>query len=125
LRGLEEVIKNLKKLDEKMQTKIAMGGVRNVAVQIKNEAKLHVPVDSGALRKSLGVAKAKKKDTPDGHSIYYVVPKHIKYGSMVEFGTSKTPAQPYLRKAIDVLGDSVMDGFRAYITKRIEKEQGK
>jgi HK97 gp10 family phage protein len=59
-----------------------------------------VPVDTGALRDSIellveGIATVATA----------WVGTRIRYGGYVEYGTSNTPAQPYLRPALDTIAE--------------------
>jgi HK97 gp10 family phage protein len=56
-------------------------------------AEARVPVDTGALRDSLHT-----EEDPSGGTL---VGTDIPYAVFVEYGTSDTPAQPFLRPALD------------------------
>lgn len=145
--SFKEVKKALEKLPAHLQQKVVVGATRAAAKTIQKEAIQNVPVDTGLLKKSIGIAKAKKKDTKDGHVKFYVVPKskimfskkvetsdgtgklkvktHAYYAHMIEFGTSKMAAQPYLRPAFENSAESSVKAFQEYALKRVDKEIGK
>jgi len=134
----------LEKLPGVLQEKVVVGATRAAAKVVADEAKARVPEDTGLLKKSIGVAKAKKKDTPDGVVRFYVVPKSkltilekhmvgetefkIKgkgrafHAHFVEFGTVNMPAQPFLRPAMEATKDETVKAFQNYAIKRVDKE---
>ncbi|MFC4426206.1 HK97-gp10 family putative phage morphogenesis protein [Deinococcus navajonensis] len=64
-----------------------------MAQEIRTEAVLAAPVDTGRLRQSIGVQKVS-----DGH---YRVGTNVVYAPFVEFGTRHNRAQPFLRPAFE------------------------
>ncbi len=142
-----QVKRALEKLPGVIQQRVVVGATRVAAKVIADEAKQNVPVDTGLLKKSIGVAKAKKADTKEGHIKFYVVPKskvsgtakvsvngvtgklkyktNAYYAHMVEFGTSKMAARPFLRPAFDNSADKSVKAFQDYAHKRVEKEVAK
>jgi HK97 gp10 family phage protein len=138
------VQKALSKIPSTLQEKVVVGATRAAARVIANEAKDRVPVKTGLLKKSIGIAKAKRADTPNGVIRFYVVPKskisigskvsvggksgklkakvNAYYAHMVEFGTSKMAAHPFLRPAFENSGDKSVKAFQEYALKRTEKE---
>ncbi len=139
-----QVKKALEKLPGVIQQKVVVGATRAAAKVVAEEAKERVPVDTGLLKKSIGVAKAKKSDTKTNHIKFYVVPKskilltskvsvggktgklkakvNAYYAHMVEFGTSKMAARPFLRPAFENAGDKSVKEFQEYALKRVDKE---
>lgn len=141
-----DIKRKLSKLPVILQDKIVTKASRAAASLIAKEAKRRVPVDRGLLKRSIGVAKAKKKDTPEGVIRFYVVPKStvafsrkvtvagIKGGGklkakvrafhahFVEFGTKKMGAKPFLLPAAKAVQPQVMSTFKEKIRSEIEKE---
>ncbi len=66
--------------------------IKKAALLVERDAKLFVPVDTGTLRRSI------THEFPDKHTA--IVGTNIEYGEFIELGTSKMPAQPYLRPAL-------------------------
>lgn len=144
--AFKQVQKALEKLPAVLQEKVVQGAARAAAKTISDEAKENVPVDSGLLKKSIAPVKAKKADTPKNTVRYYVVPRlNVKltksitmvstgetakikvqlnpyYAHMIEFGTSKMPAQPYLRPAYENSTEKSVKAFQEYALKRVDKE---
>ena len=59
--GIEELLKNLQTLPEKIQKRVMIGAVRAAAKPIVKEAKNLVPVEHGALKRSIGVTRFKTR----------------------------------------------------------------
>ena len=90
--GLDEVLKKLKKLPERIQKNVLSGAIRASAKPIIKEARRLVPVRTGTLKKSIGVVKRRSEDKNIIH--YSVTPRSGKkqkydgwYAHFVEFGT--------------------------------------
>ncbi len=127
--GGKEIAEALRKLS----TKVARNGLRRAvsaaAAMMRDEAKANAPVDTGEMRRDVKIKRM--KDTRGGpfgatFAVYVQsgkksrlsgrarnVEKDSFYWRFVEFGTSKTPAQPFMRpayeskkeEAIKVVGD--------------------
>ena len=102
---------------------------------------------SGLLKKSIAVRMVPKRKTEAGHVRFYVVPltktkftakvsvngqsgklkatRYAFYAHMVEFGTSKMAARPFLRPAYENSADKSVKAFQQYALKRTEKEIAK
>jgi len=137
----------LKKLPADIQQQVVKGATRSAANVIAKDARARVPVDTGLLKKSIAVRRAKKNNQKEGHEIYYVVPltkvkftakakingqnaklKATRYNfhaHLVEFGTSKMKAQPFLRPAYEASAESSVEAFKKYANERVEKEAKK
>ncbi len=147
--GIEELLKSLKQFPEKLQKNVLVGATRNVASEIAKEAKKNVPVDEGALKKSIGLTRRKertksligfsvsprkdilvkelaatglKKQTYISKTTGFKHTNYDNYGGYVEFGTSKMPAHPYLRPAFELKGEEAIENFKKYTSERIDKE---
>ena len=121
--GMEKVRRNFMALTEGLDP-LTLKVLKDVAEDVKEEAKELVPVDTGALRKSIRVistAKEKGKITRIGVRAggYETNPKtgHIvNYAVYVEFGTSRRAATPYLipaanKKAVPIM-NKLLKGLR-------------
>ncbi len=64
-----------------------------LAEDVATDAQAMVPIDTGRLRDSI-TAEADRVTTD------------VEYASYVEYGTSDTPAQPYMRPAADTVDDT-------------------
>lgn len=88
----------LKLLQDRVQE-----GLEECADFLKEKAKEYCPVDTGALQASIGAEPVGNR-----HVVIYAGgdsltnagnDKHVDYAPYVEFGTSRSPAQPFLRPA--------------------------
>lgn len=141
----DAIKKALSKLPSAIQDKVVVGATRAAAKVIADEAKERVPVDTGLLKISIDIAKAKKADTQNGHVKFYVVPKSkialtakatlsdgrsakvkVKqfawYAHMVEFGKSHSKPQPFLRPAYENSAEKSVKAFQDYALARVDKE---
>lgn len=73
-------------------------------------AKQMVPVDSGDLKESIRVEQ-------DGDG--YVAAPHTDYDIFVEYGTSDTPAQPYMTPAAERGGNMFLNNSREVWKKAV------
>jgi HK97 gp10 family phage protein len=80
-------------------------GVRKAAELVAERARKRAPVLSGRLRASIKVVPT---DDPLGFRVVADVP----YASFVEFGTSRQPANPFLRRALAESADAIRDAYR-------------
>jgi HK97 gp10 family phage protein len=80
----------LKKLEEVFLQQLDI-----LAVQVQEEAKRLVPVDTGALRDSIEVFEGNEENER------LIGSKTIPYAIYQEVGTPKIKKQPYLRPALD------------------------
>jgi HK97 gp10 family phage protein len=83
--------------------------VRKAAADVEAHAKTLVPVDTGATKASIQV-----DPIDDLHSNVVV---GTDYAPFIEYGTSRSPAQPYLTPA----ADAVRPGFEAAIKQVFER----
>lgn len=126
--GMDELLRNLKTLPEKVQKRVLVGGVRAAAKPVLNEAKRLVPKDTGNLKKSIGVTKLRTKKKS---LVWFQVStrKNGKYdgwyGRFIEVGTAKMPAHPFMRPAFEKEGENAIIALKEYVAKRLDKELAK
>ena len=80
-----------------------------------------VPVDTTSLKKSGGVNVVSSEEVQVGYGgpgVYYSGREPEKYAVHVEYGTSRSPAQPYLRPAFQQAEST----FVVNLTKEMLKE---
>lgn len=94
IEGRGRVRRRIRELSAGMRT----GGqtaAAETAEAIRQRAKNLAPVDTGKLRDSIRTDKV-------GPDQYEVGPgDEVEYAMYVEYGTSRTPAQPYMRPAVE------------------------
>lgn len=85
---------NLDRLLEGRDGPVAKDLLRR-AISVEGAAKRLCPVDTGRLRSSVTHALEQ-----DSQGISAVVGTNVEYAVFVELGTSRSPAQPFLRPAL-------------------------
>lgn len=75
---------------------LAQAAIRKVATDIQATAQRLAPVDTGFLRSSIGVTYSGA-----GASFSAQIAATAEYAGFVEYGTSRTPPQPFLGPAFD------------------------
>jgi len=124
IHGLKELDNNLKQLPFKIQKKVLGGTVRAGANIVKKEAKSKVPIKTGWLKKNI-IARKKRKSSVYA-PIYQIGPSNKAwYGRIIEFGSSKMSATPWLRPAFDISGKKVIAKIREILANGIEREAKK
>lgn len=78
-----------------------------VGMQAENYAKLLCPVDTGNLRNSI--------THEQGGENFEVVGSNVFYAPYVEYGTSRSKAQPYLKPAVEDHVQEYKDIFKEYL----------
>lgn len=133
--NFREVRKALADLPARISKNVIRRAMYAGAVVIRDDARTRAPVETGALRSSI-VAKA--STTKEGE-IYGSVGvdrktfsrgkrkgrKPRRYAHLVEFGTVKSKAQPFLRPAMDTNIDRVLDVIAEAMRKGIDDEAAK
>ena len=90
---LNRLTADLLKAEAKTKAMAGMA-VAKTALDCAASAKRHAPVDTGALRNSIGTSIA-------GDRMSAEIGPTVNYGAYVEFGTSRMAAQPYMGPAMD------------------------
>ncbi len=129
IEGAKELNKALGSFTKDIEQKIAKQAVRAGANVIAKEARLLAPMGlTGTLKRSIKVVARSKRT---GDAVASVVTRSGKkytlrnmnawYAGMVEFGTSKNPARPFLRPALDSKGPEAIKAISNKIVARIKK----
>ena len=138
--GVRELRKALKDLPANMQKRIFKVSVDSGLRVLRKAARTNARAvkDTGALAKSIDI---KSKVYPSGftygavgpdRSKSYPAPAHRKtksgtirpanYAHLVEDGTSRTAAKPFLRPAFESSGETAMSAMAAGISKGLDRE---
>ena len=132
--GLRDLQKALRQFPKNVQKNICVGANRAAAARIAKSAKMKVSVRTGTLKRSIRVVKRKtennaviKHSVSAGGKVKWSTKGEKKtgdafYAHMVEFGTSKMSAQPFMRPALEEAGGYSLKEYKAYAAKRIDKE---
>jgi len=127
--GLKEFKKMADKIAPRRARALARSAVHAVAGEVRNEMRRRAPKDEGTLRKAI---HSKRRRGSPVEAVSDVRISHGRgakhdawYWHMIEFGTTKAPAQPFIRPAVDKLQGQVPQMFRDHFGKRLEKELDK
>lgn len=120
--GAKELDALLAALPKKVANKILRDALRKGAEVVKEAAKARAPVRTGLLQRSITVRKGKRKRKGGGQSVV-IFPDIAKFGRKnqdfyapyVEYGTSHSEAEPYMRTAFAATKDRVMAGIQSDI----------
>jgi len=130
IEGLEQVKDRLKGLGPQISSKVLGRAVGSGARIIRNAARARVPVDTGVLRNSIYSARIRELSSPE-QVTYFVGSRKGKryqakqadgwYFHMVEFGTVKMPAQPFMRPAFETYKNSAEEEIKKQLLRGVEK----
>ena len=116
VKGLDKILDKLDAVDNVHKTRALRDGLAAGGAEAVDAAKRDVPVDSGDLRDSLHVGgyteltpgyrrvrKFGELDGPQGSgkSVQVYLGSTLPYAHLVEGGTRRVAARPYMRKALD------------------------
>ena len=109
--GLTELEDKLSNLEEKLTNALAEA-LEEIAEKIRDDAKGFVPVDTGALRKSIRVEKKGSLEVSiiagGGGVINPRTGREVDYAGYVEFGTSRASPQPFMQPALEKNRDEIL-----------------
>lgn len=113
------VLGDLARFENKVKSEILLTGVAAMARVIYSEVKANVNSGrpgrvTGNLQASIYRAYAKDRSS-DARKIYQISwnKKTAPHGHLIEFGTSRAPAYPFLRPALGSLGSAINAGKTA------------
>lgn len=124
--GADKLERALRELGTEVAGRLGTNAVRAGARVIARDAKRRAPVgETGDLKKSVKVPK--QVDRTANSRVAYAGSK-LFYSRFVEFGTSRAPAKPFLRPAMDEQAQAavqkMLDNLGAGINKVIVKNGG-
>lgn len=130
--GFGSIRKDLSELPAKLANKHVRRGVYAGASVIRDYAKKRVEVDTAALRDALVAQsnKSKKGEISASVGVKRITYKRgekegktpRRYAHLVEFGTVKTHARPFLRPAMDATPDAVIEAVATKIRQGLAEE---
>lgn len=132
IEGLEHVKDRLKGLGPELSKKALNQAVSAGARIIRDAGKQAAPVDTGALRNSIYTKRIKELSSTEEATYFVGARSGYKYKSknadgwyfhMVEFGTEKMQARPFLRPAFEANKMRAYDKIKERLLKFIEKYQ--
>ena len=101
----------LDKLVKGVREEVLFSGVAAMAKVIYDEAREQVPVNSGLLKESIYRVYSPEQSTDDS-KLYRISwnKKKAPHGHLIEFGTSRSPAHPFMRPAFDRVHEAIEAG---------------
>lgn len=143
--GAKDIEALLKRLPERVAKNVTTGALRSGAAVIARQARANVrnnpSVDSGMLVRN--ITSRARKNSKQGSAVVsvgiarktaMVIRKGRKkttkasparYAHLVEFGTEHSPAEPFLRSALDQKGEEAILRIGEALGKGVAREAGK
>lgn len=128
--GLKELADRLREIGPDIERNALRSGVSAAAVLIRNQAKATNPDDTGRTDRAL-YAKFIREQSGPNQATYYVGVRSGKkeqkkdrdawYWRLVEFGTAKMPARPFMRPAFESKKMQAVEAIKERIQKRIKR----
>lgn len=118
--GAKEVIKLLENMGQNAATVLSQAAEAGGKIALA-EARRRCPVRSGRLRASLSLKLGKK--TALKANVRVVHGRKEYYGTFVELGTKKSPAQPFMRPAVDENKKRIADAITEEIGRAIGRSR--
>lgn len=122
--GVDEIDRKLSRFEQSVQKKAIRKATREAAKVILEDARQRVPVDTGALRKSLRVRSLKRSRVRQGHQVMTgegFFKGDTFYGGFVEYGTKRMVAREYMKKAMVAKESDTVQKFRTELSAAIEE----
>ena len=136
LEGVQQLLKNLEQFSQTIQRRIVRKAVSAGSTPMLQAVKAAAPRETGLLKKSIG----RKVKTYRNSGVVLVIigprsgfrtviddkPRNpLMYAHLVEFGTSKAPAKPFMRPAFQAMKQTAQNIIRQKLAEEIEKEAKK
>lgn len=123
IRGQRETIRALETLSAKLQRKAIAKSSRIAGKLLMAAGKARAPVDTGALKQSIKVRAIKRNRRGDVGVVVGTSQREfvgdLFYGAMVEYGTEKMQARPYMRPAYEENKDEIISTFQREIRNQV------
>ena len=112
---------SLDKFAKDVREKVLFSGVAAMAQVIYDEARAQVPVKSGLLKDSIYRVYSPEKSNEES-KMYRISwnKKKAPHGHLIEFGTSRSPAFPFMRPAFDHVREAIEAG-KARMAERVKE----
>ena len=121
IEGTDETIRNLGRINDAVLAELEQAVMPGTEV-VAESARQKVPVDTGKLKESIQARVTKKNAS--GVTVIVAAGTDEYYWLFIEFGTSKMPAQPFLRPALDENRAAVKREFGAQLKAIIGEVTG-
>ena len=121
--GVEDLARMFRSMGDAAES-ILDEAAKKAAEIVLTDAKNKVPVNTGKLKASLDIKPEKRRrPTKAAYQVYSkgVSKGGVRYAFAVEGGTSKMPARPFLRPALDENKDKIKDTISDELIRGIDR----
>jgi len=125
LKGGKELDATLKELGPKIARNLGTKAVREGAKPIVKEAKRLAPRRTGTLAKSITAVSQKSANAEELLVLIGFRPPISRRAHFVEYGTSRHPAQPFMRPAMDARAADALKAMQEVLATGILREEWK
>jgi HK97 gp10 family phage protein len=123
--GAGELEDALRTLEPKVAKRVGGRALKAAGELIADQARTRVPVDTGRLEDSITVSLTTAKSGERRGVIGFKRGHGSRIAHLVEYGTVKTPAQPFIRPAIDDKAEDAIALMGGMLWRGIEAEARK
>lgn len=124
--GAKEMERLLLELGPRTASKVGAQALRAGAKPIVQEAKRLVPKDTRQLEKAITTKTERQESGSDTRSVLIGFRKpRSRIAHLLEFGTSKMPARPFMRPALDGKAGEALDEMGKVLASSITREAQK
>lgn len=131
--GTDEIIRRLHAMSQKGSRRVLAGALRQGAEQVRDAAESRAKRAAGAPDLADHIVVSGGRASGDHEAVILVGPSKeersdqpgktfAEQGRFLETGTSDTPAQPFLRPALDEVGESVGAAILEELWRQIAEE---
>lgn len=122
LRGLEQVKREMKRLEPRLQKNILRGAVAKVASEIRNDARINTAIDEGTLKRSIKSRRRRGRKHVIRASVIVTDPKwrFVEFGHF-DRGGNLIPGVHFITRAYEKMRSRVDQVMANYMRTRIEK----
>lgn len=124
-RGGAELERALKGLGSHVAGRLGLNATRSGARVIANAAKTKAPIRTGELRESIRTFDDRAINRLGGRERTVFIGSRLFYAYFVEFGAAHTPAQSFLRGAVDESANDAVNRLSQNLGNGIEREAAK
>ena len=130
--GLEQVKREMRKLEPRLQKNILRGAVRKIAADVRNDARANAPVNSGNLKRNI-ISKSRRgarhtmrasvmvrDDGKRGDSKNAFYWRFVEFGH-VDRGGNQVPGTHFISRTYEDIRGRVDQIMTQYMRPRIEK----
>lgn len=122
IEGLEELQEMLADIAPREANNILRNTVHGIAGRVRDEMKRRVKKRTGSVQK--GIYALRRRGMPN-FPVSEVRLRKTDHGLMLEFGTSKTKAQPYIVPTVESMRGGMVDTYREEFGKKLEQSLAK